>query len=587
MIKLEPLERYKGEIKLKSKLEKKILKQINSLSKSENYPVELEYLDEYFQEYSENHEFSSLLDHPLDQLLLVIVALHKEKFPNIPLENASTSQFPFLDNPYKYVLKSFHTVLIMKKMGVFDEFLRFLEGGNPKFMDFFQSMVKKSLSNFQGQVAPDELSKFFPDFSLLLTKRFECFIPICYFLEYVEADEFSIFDPVLFLINDSKEEAPKTEVDYLQEVFTYLDDLYQQYVVLERKWRIEIKQKRALKSRYQNFLTQYSRAFKVKEVTRFEELASLLPDEDLKKEFLMEVFEHNDKGYVKLEREYTTLNEHALSRYVELFSKYDYSFSDLPLELQDLVQDMSYDECEKRLSIISNFHLQNLEAVVTFLSHCDEAKLKNILSLLEAHILSIDNLEKFYILLCQDKEYMTLMTNIATIRDTNIRLDKFQFQLDVLFTDSTLVAENLQLLQDYGCKITSRKINDFSMLKEEGLQDKIDSFLEVGLDNLVLSDPEILNADKELVERVLIFKMIDFPIIDSETGKLHSAILNSDDFFVNQHKLFNYVQFVPVDLATVDETKLVDQSPSVYRYKESLISKKRWERYQKQLVKQK
>ncbi|HIT22057.1 MAG TPA: hypothetical protein IAB56_03650 [Candidatus Scybalousia intestinigallinarum] len=570
---------------MKSQLEKKILEQINLLSESENYPVELDYLDEFFQDYSGIHKFSFFLSHSLDQLLLVIVALHKEKFPCIPLEDASMSEFPFLNNPHKYILKSFHTVFIMKQLNVFDDFICFLEKGKTNFVSFFKEMVGKVLSNLNGQVESAELSQFFPDFSLLITKHFECFIPICYFLENITVDEFSIFDPFLKLIGNSKEDDDKTPVALLQEVLDDFDQLYQQYIALERKWRVEVKQKRMMKNHYQNFLTRYSKLFKTKEITCFEELALLLPDDELRKEFLIEVFNHNDKDYTKLEQEYTRLNEHALSRYVELFSTYHYSFSDLTVELQKSVQDMPYDECKKRLSIISDFHLQSLEIVVTFLLHYDEGKLKNILSLLEKNILSVKNLNESYLLLCQDKEYMTLMTNIATIQKKGIRVDKFSSQLDVLFTDPTLLAENLKLLQDYGCRVNSRKVNDFSMLKEENLQDKLDSFLEVGLADLMISDPEILNADQNLVERILIFKVLGFSIIDSKTGKLQSVILNSKEFFVDQNRLSTYVQFIPVDLSTVDENELVDQSPFVYRYGEKLISKKRWERYQKQKVK--
>ena len=159
---------------------------------------------------------------------------------------------------------------------------------------------------------------------------------------------------------------------------------------------------------------------------------------------------------------------------------------------------------------------------------------------------------------------MTLMTNIATIQKKGIRVDKFSSQLDVLFTDPTLLAENLKLLQDYGCRVNSRKVNDFSMLKEENLQDKLDSFLEVGLADLMISDPEILNADQNLVERILIFKVLGFSIIDSKTGKLQSVILNSKEFFVDQNRLSTYVQFIPVDLSTVDENEfcLLYTSPS-------------------------
>lgn len=577
---------------MSEELKNKILNNIEELSHIEDKDetrFRLDCLEELFQDYSS----TDLLSCPsitTEQVLLLLILLYSDDFKEIPYDDddfdVRYSNLSFLEHSDKYVTKLFRVLHYMHDNQLIFSFLD-VAGYDPsdlaKKLDFKKAIkfLFKSLKDFTLVV----------DLNYLLKEDADDFISACYLFK--DLRDWSLLDPYFCCRNIYDEVEDKLDyneaVEIVQKFHHLFEPLYQSYLEEERKWRKNNKANKKQLGNYQTFLAKTDLAFKKKEIENFEELVSLLPasNEELKKEFLLEVFHHNQKAYQDLEKEYQYLTEHDLSRYITLFHNYSLSFSEIPPTIQKEIQNLSYDECSRRLTLIIEMKLTNIKVISYYLIHCDCSKLKEINKWLDTYILTSDLLINFYDKLIQDDEYEKVKTNIQTLLDYHIQVGKFHHQFDLLFLDPNLFAENLKILDEYGCKIKSRTVKDFSMLCDQDLTEKIDSFMEAGLGDLVINHSEILNIDGNLVNRIYICRKLDFPIFDQETGLLREEILDKNLFFVPDIDIHQYGNFVPVDLATVDETKLVDQSPSVYRYEESLISKKRWERYQKQLVKQK
>lgn len=573
-------------------LKEHVLERISELANSKTNLPSLEYLDKFFLNYSRSDRLS-FLNYDSHQFLFLIIAMHHEKFPDIALEDAWGSGFCFLEAPSKKIIEAFRLVSVMKDIDILDQFYQLLEDEDLSILDFFKKMVTSSLPQALALSSIKEVSDFYPELARFLVQDSELFLQVCGFLRNV--DDLSIFEPFLtyleildstfdcLLANNT--EYDKHLVQLVDKVEQYFEKSYYNYLDKEKQWKNGRKLVKKTIVDYQQFLQKYTTLFHRKEVVQFEEMAALLADEDLKKEFLTEVFYHNQAEYSSIEEEYQQLKEHSLSRYVELFSQYKYAFTELPLQTQQSIRNIPYEECQSRLDMISQFKLQNLEAIATYLISCDKDKLMQISSFLNSQLLTSELLDDIYLTLRQEDKYEALLTNVNTITQTGIRLDKFHSQLDLLFTDPKVIAKNVKLLQDYGCRITSRKVEDFSMLANEDLLNKLDSFLEVGLENFIVTNPEILNVDQQLANRILICKMINFPFI--ENGEFVPTVLDPKKFFVSSDQVSSYVDFKPVDLETVDEEKLTDYSLLTYQYDHQLISKKRWERYQQQVIYQK
>ena len=574
---------------MSEELKNKILKNIEELLHLEDEDearFRLDCLEDLFQDYSPTNSISCP-SITTGQVLLMLTLLYSDDFKEVPYKvdgfDIRFTTLSFLDHSDKYVDKVFRIIRYMYDNQLI---IPFLETGSYDHNDSFKKLDFKKSIKFLYKSLKDITLIF--DLNYVLKEEANDFISACYLFK--DLRDWSLLEPYFRCENIFDEAENNFNDDQVEETakkFHHLfEPLYQSYLEEERKWRKNNKENKRQLGNYRTFLTKADLAFKKEEIENFEELASLLPasNEELKKEFLLEVFHHNQKAYQELEKEYHYLSEHDLSRYITLFHNYSLSFSEIPQDLQKDIQALSYEECSKRLALITEMKLTDIKAISHYLIHCDCLKLKEINKWVDTHILTSSLLVDFYTKLIQDDEYEKLKINIQTLLSYHIQVEKFHHQFDLLFLDTNLFAENLKVLDEYGCKIKGRAINDFSMLENQNLTEKIDSFMEVWLADLVINHPEILNIDMNLVNRICICKELDFPIFDQKTGLLRKEVLDKNLFFVSDSDIYQYGKFVPVDLTTVEESKLVDQFPWVYRYGDKLISKKRWERYQKQLV---
>lgn len=575
---------------MSEELKNRVLENMEKLSHMDNDRTRfrLDCLEELFQDYSLNDTVScpSIND---QQVLLLLTLLYDDDFKDVPYrDDFDVKHFgiSFLQHSDKYVTRSFNVLHYMHDRKLI---MPFLEAGGyvPSELDInldFSKSLKFLLKNFDNP-------RIALDFYHVVKENADDFFSACFLFK--DLSDWSYLDPYFLCVALYKEldQVDRITFDEAVEItkkfHQIFEKLYESYLEQERTWKKNNKESKKQIGRYRDFLTKADLAFKKEEIENFEELVSLLPDDnvELRKEFLLEVFNHNQKEYKKIEEEYRRLSEHDLSRYITLFHSYSLSFSEIPQDIQKRIQDMSYGECSKRLDLIAKMKLVDIKVISSYLLYCDCHKLEEFNHLLEENILTSDLLTRFYSKLVQSEEYEKLKINIQTTLNYNIQMDKFHRQFDLLFMDTNLFAENFRVLVEYECKITSRKVIDFSMLSDQNLVEKIDSFMEVGLEHLVIHYPEVLNGDMHLVDRIWICKKLNLPVFDQKNGLLRRDVFDKNLFFVSDKNIHQYAKFIPVDLNDIDENKLSFYSKNLYQYEGQLISRKRWERYQKQKLK--
>lgn len=415
---------------MSEELKNKILKNIEELLHLEDEDearFRLDCLEDLFQDYSP----TDLLSCPsitTGQVLLMLTLLYSDDFKKVPYKedgfDIRFTTLSFLDHSDKYVDKVFRIIRYMYDNQLI---IPFLEAGNydpddsSKKLDFKKSIkfLYKSLKN---------ITLVF-DLNYVLKEEANDFISACYLFK--DLRDWSLLEPYFRCENIFDEAENNFNDDQVEETvkkFHHLfEPLYQSYLEEERKWRKNNKENKRQLGNYRTFLTKADLAFKKEEIENFEELASLLPvsNEELKKEFLLEVFHHNQKAYQELEKEYHYLSEHDLSRYITLFHNYSLSFSEIPQDLQKDIQALSYEECSKRLALITEMKLTDIKVISYYLIHCDCSKLKEINKWLDTYILTSGLLVDFYTKLIQDDEYEKLKINIQTLLSYHIQVEKF------------------------------------------------------------------------------------------------------------------------------------------------------------------
>lgn len=313
------------------------------------------------------------------------------------------------------------------------------------------------------------------------------------------------------------------------------------------------KKANGLKFKYERVINDLKQGINKLDMSYCIDSISKIDDEELKKQIYLFINEHNNHNFRMMEEEFEIRNKNMSYIYANYFNSIGLDFNTLEEAYKNKIMEENLEDVKEKIKVISKFVEKNNYFVVLINSSLEV--LSFIDKCIQNQIIDVDfikdNMSLILILEVFNnfKNNINLLSGKINIRKCN---DK-----SFLLSDYELIIENMNILDKYG--IPYSNCIEFTFLKEPVLE-KINLFIEVGLENEILSNPDILNADINLAKRVLLARSIDEDIY--ENGTLASYIVDKDGFFICPNKVDELMPSIDIqdseatDLSSDIETPL-------------------------------
>lgn len=273
------------------------------------------------------------------------------------------------------------------------------------------------------------------------------------------------------------------------------------------------------------------------EIVNVDQYLDKIYEKDLEVLVLRYIYTHNQQYYNQLQEEYTSKSENSISRYISYFNEMSISFNEQDEQLQQQIMKDSLDIVKEKVTILQNLKLEEKE-LLYILANANLETIKKLEELLRNNYINRDfilnNLTIYY-----DEEKLKVVTiNIESILKEKINLKLIEDK-SFLLTDNNILLRNLKLLKSVGVNLKTLKAKSLEMLSDEFLVNKIASLIELGLEKLLICDPEVLNLDNNLIKRIVIARIIGMEIV--KDNKLSEQLANKNEFFVADSMLDTYL----------------------------------------------
>lgn len=288
------------------------------------------------------------------------------------------------------------------------------------------------------------------------------------------------------------------------------------------------KKVRSMAERYRNALEVLENNLDKEDMSVCLDAVSKISDEFIKKQIYLFIHEHNKPYYDRLEKEYSEKSDNMESRFIEYFNKFDLSFGTLNPNFKTKIMEDGLDIVKKKVNIISCFVEKK-----DYFSVIAGTDLNNLLFI--ESCIKKQYIDSYFI---KSNLSIILLQDVFDVFKTNYQLlvDKVNIKRygdkSFLLASPEIIRTNILLLEKYG--ILYNNCYDLSFIKEP-IKEKLSLFIEVGLENEILNNPDILNADIDLAKRILLTKEIGEDIYVDD--KIDELVINKSKFFVSPSKV--------------------------------------------------
>ena len=273
-------------------------------------------------------------------------------------------------------------------------------------------------------------------------------------------------------------------------------------------------------------------ALSKEEITNAREITSKIKDLNIKYAVLELISEHNSIYYEKLDKELNNLSKNSKIQYQALL--HDYGIINGSHQIERIMNN-SLEDVEQILKIINKYNLVN-EQKIKILRNSNLEIVTNIKEYLEKAYLSlefiIDNIDIYY---RNSTKYQVYNKSLEILNKYNVNPCIFFDSISVLFSYSNTLENNLELLDSYNLLNSLKTTNNYKFLCNDKLNILIDKLIELGYENFLEEDLNLLNNDK--LQRLEALKTFEIKINTKE--ELDNVLTKK--FYIPDEELVNYI----------------------------------------------
>lgn len=321
-----------------------------------------------------------------------------------------------------------------------------------------------------------------------------------------------------------------------------MDPLYKYYLSLEKEQNQKERERTRQSYQYAEVLTilkGYSENKKnnrdKQEIIDIDRVLDKLPEEELRNLYLRYIYEHNLPYYQGLEEEYKYKTENSIGKYILYFNSLGIDFNELSEAVQKEIMLDPLELIKEKFKLLKEIFKDN-KVIMSLIGKTTLPIIKELDKYRKKGYLTTKLLQENYSVYSNGEEFENLKENIVLLNKEKINITSLEDKSLLLISNSQLIT-NINILKSNGIDLTTLK--NLMMLIDNSLQEKIDSLVEIGLEEMVKTKPEILNSDINLAKRIVISRLIGEEVIEKDS--IREEILDKDRFFVTDSMVSSYL----------------------------------------------
>ena len=303
-------------------------------------------------------------------------------------------------------------------------------------------------------------------------------------------------------------------------------------------------------------------------ILNHQEIVSHIPNEKIKLEVLKYIYTSNLPYYKKLEETYHELTENSATKYQALLSD-----AGISIEMCDMgrIMQNSISDVKDMLQIITSFDVKDKVEIVNILQSSSKAYLDSIVSFCKEGYFDLEFITSHPMILENPSFYDVISLNQKSMKEKGLNPLLLARNPEVWFQDSNVLRDNLNILERYQFLGSMSRASKYSFLGSEELEHTIDMILELGYEELLEQNTDLLNYDSKKWMRIYILKELNMVPSDIDTL---TTVLQQEQFFVPEEKMKDYISNEPCkiesmandEVATEEEVRRkVDTFPQTKR----------------------
>ena len=549
-------------------MDKTLLKKIDEemlklLKSAEFKDEELEFLDEFVS----NNSFGKMesikkLDNK--EVLIAYVCSQSKSITFDEITEFANRNEDIINNPDSEEYDTlFKTLFIVKGSKELDEDL-------PKEIKDDLDLINTRLAIFENTYGIDTI-----DFIEMLEKDQHAFGEANALLCAIKGTKEEITEIENYMRQDMIIGKPKYDFSDLIEAYNKISNYYNNKNKQRKKRLSKIKKQI---TNLQDLKKMYRREIEKDEITMISKMLNLVENEEIKKELIKNIYEHNLPIYKETENAYKKMSGDYKNKIKIILDKYN-----IKCDIKQINNNIELEDLEYELSILTKYEFKDVQTIIDIVNNTNIEIIDSINQIFNSGCITLEfirNNPSIFNKNLKNSNYPVLLKNIKVIKDSDINPKLFAKTPEVLITENERFKNNIRVLDEYKLKGKLKKINSYRFLALDDLDIKIDKILELGFEDLLKEDLYLLNYSYTSWDKVLIMKEIgEVPKTIEELKEIlkdNSYILDSE---LNEYKS----NYSVTEEKTVDITKLeeFDNTKRTYNVNGILLSKNKIKRYTK------
>ena len=288
------------------------------------------------------------------------------------------------------------------------------------------------------------------------------------------------------------------------------------------------------------------------EITNIRPLIKRIADPKIKEIILAIVYKHNVEYIKELNKEYEKLMSNSTTRYLSLLNEFGITIKEE--ELGSIIN-LDIEDAEEILKTLKLLNV-SLDLYIQILSITNKETIFEIKELVLKGYISKTVLNISHQIFNKNNNLLNkIKINIELFNNYQVNPTTFSEQENILLMDSTLLENTLQTLERYNIIKQIKQSENFNFLFNPNLSTLIDKYLELGYENILENNLDILNYKD--TRRLEIVKNMGIELTKEEIIEMYE----SDKFFIPDEMLDAYipntsVYFEDEDLCITEEDLL-------------------------------
>ena len=284
---------------------------------------------------------------------------------------------------------------------------------------------------------------------------------------------------------------------------------------------------------YKKFLKDIEKAFESEEIRNYENIIHDVEDETLKLEFLRLVYQHNKLKYDEIDAVHEELTKNSLVNYLTILRSNGIKKDDV--DLNKVIRN-SCDDLDRMIKILNSI-IGDKRLVIKIIEISDYPTVLYFKELKTKNVLGNSAFTKYPDIFDSSSEHRkTLDKNIGIINSYKLDFSLFNKSSDVLI-ENDILDNNLEILKNYKLLDSLKNSKKFGFLKKDNLVILIDKIIELGYEDLLVENLELLNENNW--DRIYVLKSIG---VKPEDKKELIKYLRDDKFFISDNRLKFYIE---------------------------------------------